>query len=79
VQRQFNATELNALWISDITYLPTWQGFLFVETGTRAVRWSAAAIAQQPIKIQMDGREVALTRARVSAASPTTRGLNFTA
>ena len=27
VQRQFKTDQPNALWIADITYLPTWQGF----------------------------------------------------
>ncbi len=30
VDRQFLADKPNALWVADITYVPTWAGFLFV-------------------------------------------------
>jgi len=30
VQRDFTATAPDELWIADITYVPTWQGFLFL-------------------------------------------------
>jgi len=30
VQRQFNAEAPNRLWVADITYIPTWAGFLFL-------------------------------------------------
>ncbi|MGH9205218.1 MAG: IS3 family transposase [Acidimicrobiales bacterium] len=30
VNRQFHATRPNALWLSDITYVATWQGFVYV-------------------------------------------------
>src|SRR5437868_12228496 len=47
VQRQFTATEPNSLWIADITYLPTWQGFLYLTVvidaySRRMVGWSMA-------------------------------------
>lgn len=28
VQRQFTADDINQLWVADMTYIPTWQGFL---------------------------------------------------
>jgi putative transposase len=30
VHRQFHASEPNRLWVADVTYLPTWQGFLYL-------------------------------------------------
>ena len=30
VERQFEATRPNALWVSDITYVETWSGFVYV-------------------------------------------------
>lgn len=48
MQRQFKAKEPNALWIADITYLPTWQGFLYLAViidaySRRVVGWSIAS------------------------------------
>jgi transposase InsO family protein len=30
VHRQFTASRPNALWVADFTYVPTWQGFVYV-------------------------------------------------
>src|SRR5690606_8336984 len=30
VQRDFTATRPNQLWVSDLTYVPTWRGFIYV-------------------------------------------------
>lgn len=30
VKRQFTATEINQLWVADMTYVPTWVGFLYL-------------------------------------------------
>jgi putative transposase len=29
VKRQFVATDINQLWVADMTYIPTWQDFLY--------------------------------------------------
>ena len=47
VQRQFTADRPDALWCADITYLPTWQGFLYLAViidaySRRIVGWSMA-------------------------------------
>ena len=34
VNRQFVATAINQLWVADMTYIPTWAGFLFLAVGT---------------------------------------------
>lgn len=30
VQRHFKATSINQLWVADMTYIPTWAGFLYL-------------------------------------------------
>ena len=30
VKRQFTATDINQLWVADMTYLPTWAGFIYL-------------------------------------------------
>ena len=34
VNRQFVATDVNQLWVADMTYLPTWTGFLYLAAVT---------------------------------------------
>lgn len=48
VQRQFTATGPDQLWVADITYVPTWAGFLYLAVvvdawSRRVVGWSMAA------------------------------------
>lgn len=48
VQRQFRATAPNQLWVADITYVPTWAGFLYLAVvvdawSRRVVGWSMAS------------------------------------
>jgi putative transposase len=67
VQRQFNATEPNALWIADITYLPTWQGFLYLAVvidtySRRVVGWSMANHLRT--ELVLDALEMALWNRR---------------
>jgi putative transposase len=47
VQRQFEASAPNRLWVADITYIPTWAGFLFLAVvldvfSRRVVGWAMA-------------------------------------
>jgi putative transposase len=67
VQRQFSATGPNALWISDITYLPTWQGFLYLAVvidawSRRVVGWSMAP--HLGTELVLDALEMALWNRR---------------
>ena len=34
MNRQFVATDINQLWVADMTYLPTWAGFLYLAAVT---------------------------------------------
>lgn len=44
VQRHFKATGINQLWVADMTYVPTWAGFLYlavvIDVFSRKVVWS---------------------------------------
>jgi putative transposase len=69
VQRQFKASGPNALWIADITYLPTWQGFLFLAVvidahSRRVVGWSMANHLRT--ELVLDALEMALWNRRPS-------------
>jgi putative transposase len=48
VQQEFSATAPNQLWVADITYVPTWAGFLFLAVvldawSRRVVGWAMAS------------------------------------
>jgi putative transposase len=48
VERQFVADRPNALWVADITYIPTWVGFLYLAVvldvwSRKIVGWAIAA------------------------------------
>jgi len=50
VKRQFKASRPNALWVSDFTYVSTWQGFVYVAFiidvfARRIVGWKASSTA----------------------------------
>jgi len=47
VKRQFTADRPNKLWVADITYIPTWEGFLYLAVvldvySRKIVGWSMA-------------------------------------
>jgi putative transposase len=70
VQRQFSASKPNALWVSDITYLPTWQGFLYLAVvidawSRRVVGWSMASHLRT--ELVLDALEMALWNRRPAA------------
>lgn len=51
VQRQFRADRPNALWVSDFTFVSTWQGFIYVDVvidvyARRIVGWKASTPAR---------------------------------
>ncbi len=48
VKRQFVATDINQLWVADMTYVPTWQSFLYLAVVTdvfsrKVVGWAFGA------------------------------------
>ena len=67
VQRHFSATSADALWVADITYIPTWAGFLYLAVvldafSRRVVGWAMASYLKT--QLVMDALQMALDRRR---------------
>lgn len=67
VNRTFTASRPNELWVADITYLPTWQGFLYlaavVDVFSRAVvGWAMAGHLRT--ELILDAIDMAISRRR---------------
>lgn len=67
VHRAFTTPRPNALWVADITYLPTWQGFLYLAVvidafSRKVVGWSMAA--HMRTELVLDALEMALWNRR---------------
>jgi putative transposase len=67
VQRSFAASAPNRLWVADITYLPTWQGFLYLAVvldafSRRVVGWAMADHLRT--ELVLDALEMALWNRR---------------
>lgn len=65
VERNFTAERPNELWVADITYVPTWAGFLFLAVvldafSRRIVGWAMAAHLKT--ELVLDALEMALTQ-----------------
>jgi len=69
VERNFATDKPNMLWVADITYCPTWSGFLYLAVvldafSRRIVGWSMATTLHS--KIVLDALDMALWRRRPS-------------
>jgi putative transposase len=67
VRRDFVATELDRLWVADITYVPTWAGFLYLAIvldacSRRVVGWAMAEHLHAELVVE--AVEMALWRRR---------------
>ena len=67
VRRSFTALAPDRLWVADITYLPTWQGFLYLAAvvdvfSRRVVGWSMAGHLRT--SLILDAIDMAITRRR---------------
>lgn len=67
VQRDFTAGEPNQLWVADITYIPTWAGFLYLAVvldafSRRVVGWAMATHLRT--ELVLDALEMALMQRR---------------
>jgi putative transposase len=70
VDRNFTAEAPNRLWVADITYVPTWAGFLYLAVALdvfsrRIVGWSMATTLKT--KLVLDALDMALWRRRPQA------------
>jgi transposase InsO family protein len=67
VDRNFTAERLNLLWVADITYIPTWAGFLYLAVvldacSRRIVGWSMATTLAT--RLVLDALNMALAMRR---------------
>ncbi len=67
VERLFSASCPDTLWVADITYVPTWQGFLYVAVvldafSRRVVGWSMAGHLRT--ELILDALDMAIARRR---------------
>ena len=70
VERDFNPAAPNRLWASDIKYVPTWQGTLYLASvidcfSRRVVGW--AMRDEMPAELVVDALEMAISRRRPTA------------
>ena len=70
VNRSFSATRPNELWVADITYLPTWQGFLYLAAvidvfSRRVVGWAMAGHLRT--ELILNAIDMAITRRQPDA------------
>ena len=83
VERDFNPTEPNRLWAADITYIRTWEGWLYLASvmdcySRRIVGWALADHLRAELVV--DALEMALARRRpdVGLVHHSDRGSQFT-
>ena len=83
VQRQFEAAEPNRLWVADITYVPTLEGFLYLATvldvfSRKVVGWAMSS--RQTVALVQTALEMAIeTRAARGVVFHSDRGSQYTA
>ena len=68
VQRQFKASRPNALWVSDFTFVATWQGFAYVRLHHRCLRATHCGLEG----VKLGTHRFRFGRARASVARTTT-------
>lgn len=72
VDRDFTASSPNRLWVADITYIPTWAGFIYLAVvvdawSRRVVGWS---MANHPrTEIAFDALDMAIWQRRPTAVT----------
>ena len=83
VDRDFTASGPNQLWGADLTYVPTWEGFLYLAVvldvwSRRIVGWAMAD--QGRCELVLDALNMALTqRHPASVIHPSDQGCQYTA
>jgi len=83
VQRDFTAAAPNRLWVADITYIPTWAGFLFLAIvldvySRRIIGWAMATHLKT--ELVLDALNMALTQRRPAGViHHSDRGSQYTA
>ncbi len=75
VQRDFTAAAPNRLWVADITYIPTWMGFLYLAVvldvfSRRVVGWAmtdGSPLGSMRAELVVDALDMAIARRRPEA------------
>jgi len=83
VRRDFSASRPDELWLADITYVPTWEGFLFLAGvmdmySRRCVGWSMRDDLQADLVIDALGMAVTRRRPRAGLVHHSDRGSQYT-
>jgi putative transposase len=82
VKRQFVATGINQLWVADMTYIPTWQGFVYLAAVTdvfsrKVVGWAFGA--NMTVDLVINALDMALlTRKPQSVIHHSDQGSQYT-
>ena len=76
VQRGFTADGPNRLWVADITYIPTWAGFLYLAVvldawSRRVVGWAMATHLRT--ELVLDALNMAVAQRRPTERDPSLR------
>ena len=79
VRRRFRAAGPNRLWVADITYVPTWQGYLFLACvidawSRRVVGWSMRDDLRSELVVDALGMAVSSRRPRPGLIHHSDRG-----
>jgi transposase InsO family protein len=74
VKRQFRASGPNQLWVADMTYVPTWTGFLYLAVvidvwNRRVVGWSM--VERMTADMVLSALNMALTQRKSPRHQPT--------
>jgi putative transposase len=83
VRRRFQAAGPDRLWVADITYVPTWEGFLFLASvldcwSRRCVGWSMRNDLKAELVIDALGMAVTRRRPRPGVIHHSDRGSQYT-
>lgn len=83
VRRRFQAPGPNRLWVADITYVPTWEGFLFLATvidafSRRCVGWSMCDDLRAELVLDALGMAVTRRRPEAGVIHHSDRGSQYT-
>jgi putative transposase len=83
VRRNFSASAPDELWLADITYVPTWEGFLFVATvmdacSRRIVGWSMRDDLHADLVVDALGMAVTRRRPAAGLVHHSDRGSQYT-
>ena len=83
VERMFGASCPNALWVADITYIPTWQGFLYLAVvldafSRRVVGWSMAGHLRTELILDALDMAISVRRPGEGLVHHSDRGTQYT-